>query len=56
MDTDFHPQIADFGLTRLSEATVTHSGALHYHFAAPELLRDWARNEEDDISESDDDG
>ena len=31
-------QIADFGLTRLSEATNTRSGALHLNFAAPELF------------------
>ena len=39
MDANFHVQIADFGLTRLSDATATHSGALHLHFAAPELFR-----------------
>lgn len=38
MDADFHVQIADFGLTRYSESTVTRSGALHYNFAAPELF------------------
>ena len=56
LDADFHAQIADFGLTRHAEATVTQSGALHYHFAAPELLRNWARDEEEGTSESDDDG
>ncbi|KAF8339478.1 kinase-like domain-containing protein, partial [Amanita rubescens] len=38
LDPEFHVQIADFGLTRLSEATATQSGALHYNFAAPELF------------------
>ena len=56
LDADFHAQIADFGLTRHSDATVTQSGALHYHFAAPELFRVWGQNEEEDTSESDDDG
>ena len=54
MDSHFHAQIADFGLTRHSEATVTQSGVLHYNFAAPELLGNW--DEEEDVSESDDDG
>ena len=39
MDHNFHIQIADFGLTRLSAATATRSGALHINFAAPELFR-----------------
>ena len=38
MDAKFHVKIADFGLTRYSESTVTHSGSLHYNFAAPELF------------------
>ena len=38
LDTGLHVKIADFGLTRLSEATLTRSGALHINFAAPELL------------------
>ncbi|KAF8339466.1 kinase-like domain-containing protein [Amanita rubescens] len=38
LDDNFHVQIADFGLTRLSEATNTRSGALHLNFAAPELF------------------
>ena len=38
MDANFHVQIADFGLTRLSDATATRSGALHLNFAAPELF------------------
>jgi len=29
LNDKFHVQIADFGLTRLSEATNTRSGALH---------------------------
>ena len=53
MDEHFHAQIADFGLTRHSESTVTQSGALHYNFAAPELLGNW--DEEEDVTESDDD-
>ena len=54
MDSHLHAQIADFGLTRHSEATVTRSGALHYNFAAPELLGNW--DEEDEVSDSEDDG
>ncbi|KAF8339447.1 kinase-like domain-containing protein, partial [Amanita rubescens] len=46
LDDNFHVKIADFGLTRLSEATNTRSGALHLNFAAPELFG---------ISEDDDD-
>ncbi|KAF8339473.1 kinase-like domain-containing protein, partial [Amanita rubescens] len=38
LDDNFRVQIADFGLTRLSEATNTRSGALHLNFAAPELF------------------
>ncbi|KAF8339455.1 kinase-like domain-containing protein [Amanita rubescens] len=38
LDDNFHVQLADFGLTRLSEATNTRSGALHLNFAAPELF------------------
>ena len=38
LDANLHVQIADFGLTRLSEATNTKSGALHVNFAAPELF------------------
>ena len=47
MDHNFHVQIADFGLTRLSEATATRSGALHINFAAPELFG---------LTDDDDDG
>ncbi|KAF8734663.1 hypothetical protein AX14_003174 [Amanita brunnescens Koide BX004] len=54
LDSHLHAQIADFGLTRHSEATVTRSGALHYNFAAPELLGNW--DEEDEVSDSEDDG
>ena len=50
LDDNFHIQIADFGLTRLSEATNTRSGALHLNLAAPELLG----QSEDDESPSDD--
>ena len=38
MDDAFHVQIADFGLTRVSDATRTRSGAMHPNFAAPELF------------------
>ena len=51
LDANLHAQIADFGLTRLSEATNTRSGALHLNFAAPELFGDC----EGDDSEDDDD-
>ncbi|KAF8344367.1 hypothetical protein F5887DRAFT_918167 [Amanita rubescens] len=50
LDDNFHVQIADFGLTRLSEATKTRSGALHLNFAAPELFG----LSEDDEGSSDD--
>jgi serine/threonine protein kinase len=40
LDANFQVQIADFGLTRLSEATATRSSALHVNFAAPELFED----------------
>ncbi|KAF8330113.1 kinase-like domain-containing protein [Amanita rubescens] len=55
LDSDFHAQIADFGLTRHSDATATQSGALHHNFAAPELFGNWVEGE-DVSSESDDDG
>ena len=51
MDADLHVQIADLGLTRLSEATNTRSGALHLNFAAPELF---GYCEDDDPKEDDD--
>ena len=38
MDADLRVQIADFGLTRLLDATNTQSGAKHLNFAAPELF------------------
>ena len=38
MDGHLHVQIADFGLTRLLDATNTQSGAKHINFAAPELF------------------
>ena len=49
LDAGFHVQIADFGLTRHLEATVTQSGARHQNFAAPELFGDW--DSEDDTSD-----
>ena len=51
LDYDFRVQIADFGLTRHSESTVTQSGTLHYNFAAPELFG----YSEEDVSDSADD-
>ncbi|KAF8344542.1 kinase-like domain-containing protein, partial [Amanita rubescens] len=38
LDANLHVQIADFGLTRLSDATNTRSGMKHTRFAAPELF------------------
>jgi serine/threonine protein kinase len=39
LDSEFHCQITDFGLTRHSEATTTQStAAVAYRFAAPELF------------------
>ncbi|KAF8333355.1 kinase-like domain-containing protein, partial [Amanita rubescens] len=38
LDDDLHVKIADFGLTRVLNATNTRSGALHANFAAPELF------------------
>ncbi|KAF8626086.1 hypothetical protein AX15_005084 [Amanita polypyramis BW_CC] len=52
LDSNFRAQIADFGLTRRSGATVTRSEGLHYNFAAPELFGIW---DTDDDSNSDDD-
>lgn len=49
MDADFHVKIADFGLTRLSEATPTRSGALHLNFAAPELFGGSRDDASDDV-------
>ena len=48
MDANLHVQIADFGLTRLSEATTTRSGALHLNFAAPELFD--SGEDDDDVA------
>ena len=56
LDANFHVQIADFGLTRHVEATVTRSGALHYNFAAPELLGDLNELEDEFVSESEEYG
>ena len=49
MDADFHVKIADFGLTRVLEATVTRSGALHLNFAAPELFGCFQDDASDDV-------
>ncbi|KAF8696555.1 hypothetical protein AX14_001521 [Amanita brunnescens Koide BX004] len=38
LDSSFHCQIADFGLTRHSDATVTGTSAFSVYFAAPELF------------------
>ena len=38
MDSNIRVQIADFGLTQLSDATNTQTGAKHLNFAAPELF------------------
>ena len=53
MDANLRVQIADFGLTRLSEATNTRSGALHVNFAAPELFG-FGYGEDDDSEEDND--
>ncbi|KAF8339497.1 kinase-like domain-containing protein, partial [Amanita rubescens] len=50
LDANFHVQITDFGLTRLSESTNTRSGSLHLNFAAPELL---GFSEDDNPSDDD---
>ncbi|KAF8339465.1 kinase-like domain-containing protein [Amanita rubescens] len=52
LDSDLHVQIADFGLTRLSDATNTRSGAKHLNFAAPELFglsEDSGDDDSDDV-------
>ena len=49
MDADLHVKIADFGLTRVLEATVTRSGALHLNFAAPELFGSFQDDASDDV-------
>ena len=38
MGANLQAQIADFGLTRISEATNTGTSARHLNFAAPELF------------------
>ena len=38
LDYDFHVRIADFGLTRDSDATATTNRSMSYRFAAPELF------------------
>ena len=38
LDRDFHVRIADFGLTRDSNATATSNRSMSYRFAAPELF------------------
>ena len=38
LDHDFHVRIADFGLTRDSDATATTTRSMSYRFAAPELF------------------
>ena len=49
MDLNLHVQIADFGLTRLSDATNTQSGAKHLYFSAPELFGFFDNNDLDDV-------
>ena len=49
LDANLHVKIADFGLTRLLEATVTRSGALHLNFAAPELFGSFLDDSSDDV-------
>ena len=49
LDSDYHVQIADFGLTRLADAAATGSGAMSYHFAAPELF---GASEDESVDES----
>ncbi|KAF8344418.1 kinase-like domain-containing protein, partial [Amanita rubescens] len=51
LDADLHVQIADFGLTRLLDATNTRSGAKHLNFAAPELFG--CPEDADDLSAED---
>ena len=49
LDADLHVKIADFGLARLLEGTVTRSGALHLNFAAPELFGAFLDDASDDV-------
>jgi serine/threonine protein kinase len=51
LDHEFHAQIADFGLTRLSGDPDTRTVALHYNFSAPELFGFF----KEEISHSNDD-
>ncbi len=54
LDDNFHVQIADFGLTRHSDSSVTQSGAaLHYNSAAPELFEDYPSDNADDAQSLD---
>jgi serine/threonine protein kinase len=46
LDHDFHVRIADFGLTRDSDATATTNRSMSYRFAAPEFGSD--STEDDD--------
>jgi len=49
LDPNLHVQIADFGLTRLSGATNTQSGAKHANFSAPELFGIFDNNDLNDV-------
>ena len=49
LDADLQVKIADFGLTRVLEATVTRWGALHFNFAAPELFGGFEDDASDDV-------
>lgn len=48
MDSNIRVQIADFGLTRLSDATNTQTGSKHLNFAAPELFGTSDNNDSND--------
>ncbi|KAF8344541.1 kinase-like domain-containing protein [Amanita rubescens] len=48
LDSNIRVQIADFGLTRLSDATTTQTGAKHLNFAAPELFGNFDEVDSDD--------
>src|SRR6266436_225088 len=47
LDNSFSAKIADFGLTRHSDATVTGNPAIPFHFAAPELFPDVDNSQEE---------
>ncbi|KAF8325732.1 kinase-like domain-containing protein [Amanita rubescens] len=49
LDANLRVQIADFGLTRLSDATNTQSGAKHLNFSAPELFGFFDNNDFNDV-------